>query len=216
MEFFASFSIAYIVYLRRRRIPTSESPHYNTRTVKPPFPPALLSLLEHSSLAYLSTTDGASPHLSLMNFTFDADRGAIIMTTRKNTLKAKLLVTNPNVAMLVHDFPTRRGISSSEFEQTYSVTLYGHAKFVEDEATSDELRALHSKRNPQSSAFISGPEIGVMTINITSASICDSSDKVTNWKAEEELKVEVAARTTLSSRRFTFSDLTTGIPIGGR
>ena len=61
------------------------------RVERPPFPPPLVSLLSSTSLAYLSTTDGNSPHLSLMNFTFCPEEQIIIMTTRTDSMKVRII-----------------------------------------------------------------------------------------------------------------------------
>lgn len=106
------------------------------------------------------------------------------MTSRVDTLKAKLLMDNPNVALLIHDFPTQRRDSlSGEFSRTYSVTLYGIASFISDPKTSETLREIHAKHNPQSSAFIRGENIGVLMIEVAEARICDNNDHVKKWKS---------------------------------
>jgi len=127
------FSITIMSFILLKRYPSSPTRRKirykstNERVEKPPFPPELTKILKSSTLSYMSTTDGSSPHLSLMNFTYDDIRQQIIMTTRTDTLKAALLKQNPNVALLIHDFPTLRDNSaeSSSYAKTFSITLYG-------------------------------------------------------------------------------------------
>merc|ERR1740124_1522644 len=52
---------------RARSKPTTES------TIRPPFPPVIRHMLSSCRLAYLSTVDGDSAHLSLMRFTYMRD-----------------------------------------------------------------------------------------------------------------------------------------------
>jgi len=200
MEFVAAVSL-YCYYLKYRT--EQNRIKYTTEVLKPPFPDTLIKLLQSSSLAYLSTTDGESPHLSLMNFTYDATRQVLVMTTRKDTLKATLLRQNPKVALLIHDFDTRRqGNPDGSFSSTYSITLYGTAHFVEDPVEEEKLRSLHAKHNPKMCAFITGPTIGVVIVDVGEARICDSSDKVTSWRPSEATPPKP-----LKERRRTFSDL---------
>ena len=76
----------------------------------PPLPERVLAVMRSSRLSYLATVEDGSPHLSLMNFTFvdhdarDAFFGCLVMSTRRDTKKFSALLTNPSVAVLLHDF----------------------------------------------------------------------------------------------------------------
>ena len=52
----------------------------------------------------------AQPHLSLMNFTYFKQEELIIMTTRRDTRKLTNLITNRQIALLLHDFPQRNEV----------------------------------------------------------------------------------------------------------
>ncbi|GMI59940.1 hypothetical protein ScalyP_jg409 [Parmales sp. scaly parma] len=179
--------MSFILLKRYPSSPTRRKIRYkstNERVEKPPFPPELTKILKSSTLSYMSTTDGSSPHLSLMNFTYDDIRQQIIMTTRTDTLKAALLKQNPNVALLIHDFPTLRDNSaeSSSYAKTFSITLYGSATFIDAGPEAEILREIHSQNNPNQSAFIHGDKVGVLVVNVVEARICDASDKVLAWR----------------------------------
>ena len=74
---------------------------YTNRDLVPPLPEVVRDLLSKARLCYLATSDTASPHLSLMNFTHSAHLGSnegdcVIMSTRRDTKKYKLLIGNSN------------------------------------------------------------------------------------------------------------------------
>jgi len=79
---------------------------YTNRDLVPPLPQVVRDLLSKARLCYLATSDTASPHLSLMNFTHSAHLGSnegdcVIMSTRRDTKKYKLLTGNSNGEPLV-------------------------------------------------------------------------------------------------------------------
>jgi len=79
----------------------------NHGKIRPPFPPVIREMLSSCRLAYLSTVQENSSHLSLMRFTYindDDDGEVIIMTTRRETKKFNMLKEQNGVALLIHDF----------------------------------------------------------------------------------------------------------------
>lgn len=156
---------------------------------RPPLPEKILSVLDSSSLAYLSTIEppGNTPHLSLMTVTYvgDASLGGplLVMTTRRDTLKWKAMVENPRVAVLVHDFAHLRGVGGSDVSApagSVAITLYGTASMPTG-SEADALRAAHLARNPSSAHFISDSRYAVVVIVPTLASFCNFRDEVTTW-----------------------------------
>lgn len=119
----------------------------------------------------LATSAGGDPHLSLMNFTFaeDAELGTIIiLSTKRATKKFSALVSNPKVAVLVHDFDTLRSSGSDAGSEggvsergdhyargTSSVTVYGGVTVAVGDVQ-ERCRALHLLANPKYPQFILG------------------------------------------------------------
>lgn len=165
--------------------------------IRPPFPPVIRKMLSSCRLAYLSTVEEYSSHLSLMRFTYinDKDDGeVIIMTTRRETKKFNMLRKQNGVAMLIHDFPQfgENEGSTDEGEDgqqgVFSITLNGECVILEDtNEKAEAYRAKHLQHNPDYPQFIVGPDIGVLCITITSARICNIDDKVTKWDARDSL-----------------------------
>ena len=74
--------------------------------VTPPLPKEVVTLLDASRLCHLATqSTNHEPHLSLMNFTYYQEEEVIIMCTKRKTTKYQQLITTPNIAILIHDFP---------------------------------------------------------------------------------------------------------------
>ncbi|CAN0135428.1 unnamed protein product [Scytosiphon promiscuus] len=155
-----------------RRIPAGS---WHEADMTPPLPDDVVRLLQASRLCFLSTFSDDHPHLSLMNFTYYPGKRislssdeVIILSTRRDTKKYKLLQTGRNVAILVHEFPE------------ITITLNGEATIQEGE-NAERYRDLHAGKNPDSKTFIVGPNIAIITVRVRSARICNVRDEVTVW-----------------------------------
>lgn len=99
---------------------TTTNPHVSSS-----LPPEVVTCLTNARFLHLATitnptsTSPALPHVSLMNYTFLPGGSAnptsplppyptIIMTTNPCSLKARNLLTNPHVSLLVHDWVSHR------------------------------------------------------------------------------------------------------------
>ncbi len=152
--------------------------------IRPPFPTEIISLLDAASLCYLATANANTPHLSLMIFTYCRERETLIFSTRRETLKCQHLQANPNVSVLVHDFPhllvdTRAGAKSG----TYAITLNGKARVLNAGAEADFFREKHLERNPNMANFIAEPAYAMVAVTLEGARVSNSQDQVSNWNA---------------------------------
>ena len=162
--------------------------------LRPPFPDEVVQLLRSSVLCYLSTLADGAPHLSLMNFTYCPADEKIIMSTRRDTTKYRALLKNKRVAVLIHDFPAeerQRAAAASakaaghsgDYARACSVALYGSVQ-VETGAAAERYRAMHLERNGAGQRqFIVGDNIGIITVLVDKARICNQADKVRIWDA---------------------------------
>jgi hypothetical protein len=174
----------------------------------PPLPPAVTSVLDAASLAYLATVEDGLPHLSLMNFshvTTEPELGPVlVMTTRRDTKKFRALEKTPQVAVLIHDFNVGGGGGGARAGGggdsegaaataaagaagtaaagggTLSITVYGDAVIATGPAA-ERLRAAHLARNPRYPQFIVGDHIAVLAIVPSLARMCNVADVVTTW-----------------------------------
>eukprot|EP00386_Alphamonas_edax_P007322 GDKI01024338.1.p1 GENE.GDKI01024338.1~~GDKI01024338.1.p1 ORF type:complete len:184 (-),score=47.69 GDKI01024338.1:24-575(-) len=167
----------------------------------PPFPECIVGVLERASLCYFATCEDSAPHLSLMNFSWTHDPqlgGLLIMTTRRDTKKYTALQTNPQVALLVHDFDQLRrphthtqedtAASSGCGGGTCSITVYGEAVEAKGEVA-ERLRAVHLQRNSKYPQFIVGECIAVLYVQPRMARMCNINDCVSTWEANKSQTV---------------------------
>ena len=146
--------------------------------LRPPFPPVVQNLLQKCRLAYLSTVDADTSHLSLMRFTYLAAEEVIIMSTNRHTKKYDMLKKQRGVAVLVHDFG---GSEKGE----YSITLNGACSIIQDVAVMERYRKAHLKHNPDYPQFIVGDDIAILCVDVRSARICNIADQVIQWNVAD-------------------------------
>jgi hypothetical protein len=101
--------------------------------LRPPLDARVASMLEATSLCYLSTfsfnSDGEpSPHLSLMRFTYVRGEEVVLVSTNMRTKKFAQMCNSPAVAVLVHDFadPGRTAAGGSGGEGTVAAAPKPH------------------------------------------------------------------------------------------
>jgi general stress protein 26 len=185
----SSLSLSAEIADEKRRRSDSVS-NYTNKDLVPPLPKVVRDLLSKARLCYLATSDEASPHLSLMNFTYTAHIGSnegdcVIMSTRRDTKKYTLLTGNSNVAVLIHDF-SDDSTNHKEEKTARTITLNGTVREESGEAE-EAYRKIHLHRNPDSAQFIEGPNMAIITITVETARICDINDKVHNWSRNQEV-----------------------------
>jgi hypothetical protein len=103
------------------------------------------------------------------------------MATKRRTKKFEALVSNPRVALLVHDFVD--GPDASLASGTVSVTVYGDVEVVAEGARCERLRHAHAEINPRYSHFIIGDDVAIIAVRPSEARICDFSDRVSVWRS---------------------------------
>ena len=160
----------------------------NTYEYYPPLPDPVVTLLMASRLCFLATQTTNDPHLSLMNFTYYQPEEILIMTTRKNTKKYEQMVTNKQVAVLIHDFPNLDIDKNKTDGNTVSITLNGTSSIIHNQDIATKYRNIHLEKNPDYTQFIEGNE--VIIIRIEKARICDIKDRVTHWDAKDASAVK--------------------------
>ena len=133
-------------------------------------PQSVYTLLEGEKICFLATCQNDKPHLSMMNYTYLPEEELIIVSTRRNTKKFFNMQKNPAVALLIYRLPL-------------SCTIYGRADVEQGERT-EFYRTLHLAHHRDMQQFISGPEIGIITIRMESAMTADLQDEVISWRPE--------------------------------
>jgi hypothetical protein len=156
-------------------------------------PSHIVKVIDATRLCYLSTISvhHAGPHLSAMNVSLQFDPllgDVLVMTTRRDTQKYEAILTNANVAVLLHDFD---GLRTSEIPSpevhargSLAVTVYGKAVLQDGEAAA-RMRQAHLLRNSGSAHFIADESTyAVFAVVPESMLCCDVYDKVFTWQAD--------------------------------
>ena len=157
----------------------------NIDSYRPPLPEYIVKMLYAARLCTLATaTADGFPHLSLMNFTYHQLEEIIILSTKRATRKFDQIIKNPEVAILINDFPMLHEEEKKQLSgRTGSITLNGWAVPLDDDTVeSEKYRKMHSENNSDYTQFICGDDIAIIIIRINTARICDINDKVKHWK----------------------------------
>jgi hypothetical protein len=184
--------------LSRRNVdhPASIEPSRSTglkmqeTSIRPPFPPEIVTLLQESCLCYLGVTlDDNNSHLCLMNFTYIPSEEVIILSTRRDTTKFRAIVRMTRCTLLMHDFPVgvaaRCSDREKEYGKTHSITMYGTVNVLSGEEA-EKMRVAHLARHgPEYEQFIVGENIAILAVHVEYAKICNVKDEVKHWTASD-------------------------------
>jgi hypothetical protein len=171
------------------RTPSSEALAAMLDTdLPPPLPHPIPEVLHNTCLAYLATSSADNPHLSLMRFSYckslrKAGGEVLVLSTQRATKKYATLKRNENVALLVHGFQADRtdtADAENYDSQRFSITLNGKVH-EEEGALAERYREIHLSRNERFSQFIVGDDVAIVTVELTSARVCDVNDRVQHW-----------------------------------
>jgi hypothetical protein len=102
------------------------------------------------------------------------------MSTRIDTKKYEAIVKNPKVAILIHDFDSKRNDTSSQSLGTFSVTIYGEITVASGDRA-ESLRSKHLEINPSYEQFICGEGKAILAIQPNFARLCNLQDNVSMW-----------------------------------
>lgn len=158
------FGIRYYKYSIKNKKDENENDDMNTYEYYPPLPNPVVNLLVASRLCFLATQTTNDPHLSLMNFTYYQPEEILIMTTRKNTKKYEQMVTNKQVAVLIHDFPNLDIDKNKTDGNTVSITLNSVCSIIHNQDVAAKYRNIHLEKNPDYTQFIEGNEVIIIRI----------------------------------------------------
>ena len=136
-------------------------------------PVEVLNLLKKEKFCFLATSYQDYPHVCLMNFTYLADEGLIILSSREDTTKVNHIKKNPEVAILFYNLGGRR-------EKPISCTLNGIASLLSPD-NDQYYRDYHYKKNFHMGTFIIGENIVVITVRVTQITLSDVEDRVRTW-----------------------------------
>ena len=76
----------------------------------------------------------------------DGGEDVVILSTRRDTKKFAMLTANPHVAILVHDFDSRKSELAGATGGKFTITLNGEAQV--ETTNAEAYRSVHAQNNP--------------------------------------------------------------------
>lgn len=172
--------------LRPRQAETEADSKKDSEWLKPPLPQPVVEMLRASRLCHLATSSVGEPHLSLMNFSYFVEDEVVIFCTRRDTKKYHQILEQPNVAILIHDFPNLKQNQDDDSKKTGSITLNGLVEVCEQGSVEEaKYRKIHLAWNSCYAQFIVGDQIAVFIVHVQRARMADINDKVTYWSKDQ-------------------------------
>jgi nitroimidazol reductase NimA-like FMN-containing flavoprotein (pyridoxamine 5'-phosphate oxidase superfamily) len=128
------------------------------------------ALAKRRDMCVLATVADGVPHCSLMAYVTDEDCREIYMVTNKKTQKFKNLIQNPSVSLLID---TRDEHPGGHRRETKALTVSGLCQEIGDEDKITMVRAKLLETHPQLQTFFDDPDVGVVSVKITSFLLLD-------------------------------------------
>jgi len=134
----------------------------------------IIRLLHSEHFAVLATTNGETPHASLIAFTAVDNGAALLFLTPRLTTKFKNIQKNPQVSLLIDSRPR----SMASIKSSCALTISGRVKKM---ANKDCLRLspFFFKRHPSLSQYETDPVYALIYIKVKSFSHTNSLNRVT-------------------------------------
>ncbi len=121
----------------------------------------MLAFIRDNDLCVLATTDGQSPHASLMAY-LPGDQGRkLYLITSVNTRKYHNITANPQVSLLIDD----RLQGSRQGAGAKALTVGGHCAPLAGQEQED-VRAQFAQRLPRLAAIAADPAARVLEVNV--------------------------------------------------
>ena len=141
---------------------------------------AVMNILLDNNLCVLCTCSNDIPDASLILYICDDSCTKMHMLTLKETSKYQIIVSNPNVSLLIDTRDNRH----DQATQTKALTIHGHASIVDDYDTSQKLICQLIKKHDKLSNLASDESVRVIEVLIKNILFLENVDKVYNVTAQ--------------------------------
>ena len=125
------------------------------------------SLLRRKSSCVLATTDGDTPHCSLMAYITSEVADRMFLITPRNTRKYRNIKHHPNVSLLIDT----RG--EQERINTQALTLTGTCYTLDDHEEASIVKEAFSRHHPHLRDFIFNENVAILCIEFDSFLLLD-------------------------------------------
>ena len=123
--------------------------------------PIIQNLMQTQNLAVLGTSNGNTPHCSIVNFSATDDLHSIVFATYRNTQKYTNMKKNRRVSLLVDN----RSNQESNLHRAVAVTVFGNAR----ELALDEKAPFllhHLIKHPSLVEFTDSPNCALILVEV--------------------------------------------------
>lgn len=128
------------------------------------------SLLRRKSSCVLATTDGDTPHCSLMAYITPEVADRMFLITPRNTRKYRNIKHHPNVSLLIDT----RGEQARN--NTQALTLNGTCYTLDDHEEVSIVREAFSRHHPHLHDFIFNENVAILCIEFDSFLLLDGPE----------------------------------------
>ena len=149
-----------MVFLKTQKNPERKSPMINK----------MKSLLKRKSSCVLATTDGDSPHCSLMAYISSEDEDRLFLVTPRNTKKYRNIQHYPTVSLLIDT----RG--EQKRNQTQALTLTGSCHIIKDDKKISRVRRAFDRHHPHLQKFIRKEDVAFLCVVFDSFLLLDGPE----------------------------------------
>jgi len=132
--------------------------------------------LHSDRLAVLATTCEGQPHASLIAIAPFESIGQLVFATYRNTRKFRNITLNSKVAVLME----RGNDDNTNQENSFAITVYGHAQEISIKTKDAALQTL-SNKHPNLKSFTDSFDCALMLITVDEYQLVQGIDNITYW-----------------------------------
>ena len=128
-------------------------------------------LLRRQSSCVLATTDGETPHCSLMAYILSEAADRVFLVTPRSTRKYRNIIKNPHVSLLI-DTRGDRGP-----DNTQALTVAGTCVVLEDDEEIALVKAAFHRRHPHLQGFIHKEDVAFLCVDFDAFLFLDGPER---------------------------------------
>ena len=128
------------------------------------------SLLRRKSSCVLATTDGDTPHCSLMAYITSEDADRLFLVTPRNTKKYRNIERHPGVSLLIDS----RGEQTRK--NTQALTLTGTCYILEDDVEISRVKSVFNHHHPHLHDFIRKEGVAFLCVELDAFLLLDGPE----------------------------------------
>jgi nitroimidazol reductase NimA-like FMN-containing flavoprotein (pyridoxamine 5'-phosphate oxidase superfamily) len=128
------------------------------------------SLLKRKSSCVLATTDGSTPHCSLMAYIISTDSDRLYMVTPQNTKKFQNITRYSRVSLLIDT----RG--EQKRSHTQALTITGTCQILKDVNEISKVRKVFKQHHPHLHGLIQKGEVAFLCVKFDSFLFLDGPE----------------------------------------